>query len=82
MINNEPSSYYSIVFSNNLLNKPCDGMYCENAGTHILLIALINRIGYFCENCKLDLERNDLVKHEFSPTQFNSLAAMERNKEY
>ena len=81
MVNNDLSSYDSIELCKNVPNKECDGMACENTGTHILILALINRIGYFCEKCKLDLEKNDLVKHELSPSQFNLLDRMERNKE-
>jgi len=80
MVNNKLHSYGSIELCNNLSNKQCDGLGCENKGTHILLVALINRIGYFCENCKLDLERNDLVKHELSQSQFNLLGRMKGTK--
>ncbi len=82
MVNDELLSYDSKELCKNEPNKDCDGMGCENSGTHILIIALINRIGYFCENCKLDLERNDLVKHELSQKQFTLIGEVERIRRY
>jgi hypothetical protein len=50
-------------------NKPCYGLNCPNFGTHILLIKLVNRIGFFCDKCKNDLESSSLIKHDFSSHQ-------------
>jgi hypothetical protein len=71
MNENQQSSIDSISLFNDIPNKPCYRKGCENTGNHILLISLINRIGYFCDRCKLELEKDDLIKHELSKNQFN-----------
>ena len=52
--------------SDTIPNKPCYGLDCPNLGTHILLIKLINRIGFFCDNCKNGLKSSNLIKHDFT----------------
>ena len=73
------SSTDSLVLYNEIQDNECCGIDCNNVGTHILLISLVNRIGYFCEKCKLDLERNNLIKHELSSRQFTLLNGKQEN---
>lgn len=54
----------SKVLSETVSYIPCYGLGCLNAGRHVLLIALINRKGFFCDKCKHELESSDLVIHE------------------
>jgi hypothetical protein len=70
MDRDQSSSTDSIVSYDEIQDNGCCGIDCNNVGTHILLIALVNRVGYFCEKCKLDLERNELIKHELPSRQF------------
>lgn len=58
-----------ISLSKTIPNKPCYGLDCSNIGTHILLIKFINRIGFFCDNCKNGLKSSNLIKHDFSSPQ-------------
>ena len=60
MVNNQASS--SDIVDNSLQgDKPCAGMDCNNAGIYRLSIVYINKIGYFCLNCKKELENYGLV---------------------
>lgn len=73
MKGNQQSSIDSNTSCQEIKYKQCGGTGCNNIATHILVIALINRIGYFCEKCKFDLEKNGLIKFELSQNQFNLL---------
>lgn len=41
--------------------KPCACRGCENIGIHKLLIIYIDKIGWFCDSCKLELMKLQLV---------------------
>ena len=39
----------------------CYGMNCNKIGIHFLSILFLDKIGYFCDSCKKDLEQLGLV---------------------
>ena len=73
MDSDHQSSTDSTDICNNAPDNQCFGWGCTETATHVLLISLINRIGYFCEKCKIELERSDLIKYELSQNQFSLL---------
>jgi hypothetical protein len=47
-------------------NKPsdpikCVGLRCTNIATSTLKIKYINKTGHFCDNCKSELEKSELI---------------------
>ncbi len=49
--------------------KICAGKDCNNIGKYRLSIIYINRTGFFCLNCKKELEDLGLVYSEIKETQ-------------
>lgn len=45
--------------------KICAGKDCNNEGIHGLWIIYINKKGFFCDNCKRDLESYGLIDTQF-----------------
>lgn len=41
--------------------KMCASNSCSNPGTHQLTILYVNKIGWFCDKCKNELEQEGLV---------------------
>ena len=61
MANNLQSSIK--VDSGKIIREPtCAGMNCFSIGSNRLKIILINKIGYFCNNCSHDLLDSKLVE--------------------
>ena len=58
------------IFSNNTSDngvqeyKVCAGKGCNNIGIHNLMIIYINKRGYFCNSCKIELEKLCLVTNQ------------------
>lgn len=42
--------------------KTCTGRNCNNKAKHYLMISLIKKSAWFCDECKMDLESNGLVE--------------------
>jgi hypothetical protein len=54
-----PANIPSIVSKD---KKICAGKDCNQKGKHLLKVVLINKLGYFCDNCRKDLFDLDLVE--------------------
>ena len=56
--NTDPNSNNN--FNNRIYN--CAGKNCRNIPSHHLKLVLIKKPGWFCDKCRKDLEKDDLVQ--------------------
>jgi hypothetical protein len=47
---------------NKFQNNQCASNGCKNQGSHNLRVLFLNKVGYFCESCKIGLLEDKLVE--------------------
>jgi hypothetical protein len=61
MLNKQSSANNNVNQESKEYKTICAGLHCNNAPTNYLKLALIKKSGWFCNECKHDLEENGLV---------------------
>jgi hypothetical protein len=61
-MNNIQSESNSKNRYNNTTYNYCAGKDCKNIPSHHLKLVLIKKSGWFCDKCRMDLEKDDLVQ--------------------
>ena len=66
MIHNQPISNNNIHYdAKEYKHRTCAGKNCKNIAKHHLMLVLIKRSGWFCENCRQSLQEDGLVEFIF-----------------
>jgi hypothetical protein len=68
VVDNQNISSNNNQYKNNEY-KECAGRNCKNHGKDKLIVKFIHMVGWFCKDCKKDLQEMDLIDAEEGMTR-------------